>query len=219
MTLLSGEVISMVNFIFDIDGTLIDTFDVYVPTLKQVLQGHGYSPSDSELASGFGISGDDALKNLGIRDIRVRQTIFNEWAQASVQRIEHATLYPGIEATLRQLKLNQQVKLVIATSKTKQDYENGFQDRYAIGRLFDAYVTVDDTTEHKPNPAPIVAGLDKVNAQLNNSIYIGDTVHDLQAAHAAGIKFAAALWGAMQPEQLVLADYHLNEPADLLKLV
>lgn len=209
----------MQNFIFDVDGTLIDTFNMYVPTLKQALENHGYAPTQAELMHSFGISGDDALKAMGVTDDHLRQVIFNEWAKLAVKNIDKVTVYPEVEATLTRLAQISQVSLVVATSKTTQDYETGFKTRYQIGALFDAYVTADDTIEHKPNPAPILAGMAKVNAQPNNSVYIGDTVHDLEAAHAAGIKFGAALWGSLQKDQLKTADFLLATPTDLLQLV
>lgn len=137
----------------------------------------------------------------------------------SAKNIDRVSVYAGIEEVLMKLKTYEQVKLVVATSKTTQDYEEGFKFRYKIGQLFDAYVTADDTVAHKPNPAPILAGMAKVDVGVNNSIYIGDTVHDLKAARAAKIKFGAAMWGTTQADKLVDADYLLNEPSDLLKLV
>ncbi|WP_137597261.1 HAD family hydrolase [Paucilactobacillus kaifaensis] len=209
----------MKNFIFDVDGTLIDTFNMYVPALKQALESHGYKTTESELSQSFGISGDDALRKIGILDDQLRRIIFDEWAQLSVKNIDRVTVYPGIESTLHKLKVLAQVKLVVVTSKTRRDYDEGFKTRYTIGSMFDEYVTADDTIKHKPDPEPILAGLDKVDATPEESMYIGDTIFDMTAAHEAGIKFGAALWGTTQKNQLNGADFLLTSPSDLLKLI
>lgn len=65
----------MKNFIFDVDGTLIDTREMYVPALQQTLENHGYAPTEDELNHSFGISGDDALKLIGVTDDDLRHTI------------------------------------------------------------------------------------------------------------------------------------------------
>lgn len=209
----------MKNFIFDVDGTLIDTFNMYVPALKQALAAYGYTPTETELTQSFGISGDGALRKIGINDDQLRQIIFDEWARLSAKNIDRVIVYPEIEATLRKLNMFEQVTLVIATSKTRADYEDGFKTRYKIGRLFDEYITADDTIKHKPDPDPILAVLDRVDALPEESIYIGDTIFDLAAAHAAGIKFGAALWGSTQSDKLVAADFKLESPTDLLELI
>ena len=54
------------TFIFDIDGTLIDTFDMYMPAMVETLRKHGYPVKDEQATMKhlFGITGDDALRLL-----------------------------------------------------------------------------------------------------------------------------------------------------------
>lgn len=57
-------------------------------------------------------------------------------------------------------------------------------------------VTADDTTAHKPSPAPILKALDRLGADRRPAVYVGDMSTDLAAARAAGIRFAGAEYGA-----------------------
>lgn len=50
------------------------------------------------------------------------------------------------------------------------------------------------------------------------TVYVGDTINDLKAAKAAGVKSAAALYGSANPASIMGADFLLHEPADLLKI-
>lgn len=208
----------MKNFIFDVDGTLIDTIKMYIPALQTTLTKHGYQREYNELTKVFGITALDALRAVGVKEAEL-QPIFKEWFTLAYQNDDKVSVFSGIEETLIQLKTQPDVKLVIATSKTNDEYVNEFAPKFSIAKYFDAHVTADDTQKHKPDPDPILAGLKKVNAAPESSIYIGDTINDLTAAHAAGIKFGAALWGSAQPENLGAADFPLEHPRELLKLV
>lgn len=208
----------MKNFIFDVDGTLIDTIKMYIPALQTTLANHGYQHEYKELTKVFGITALDALRAVGVKETEL-QPIFKEWFTLAYQNDDKVSVFNGIEETLTRLKAQPDVKLVIATSKTSDEYVNEFEPKFSIAKYFDAYVTADDTQKHKPDPDPILAGLKKVNADPENSIYIGDTINDLTAAHAAGIKFGSALWGSVQPENLGAADFSLERPSDLLNLV
>ena len=49
-------------------------------------------------------------------------------------------------------------------------------------------------------------------------VYVGDAVTDLQAARAAKIKFAGAVYGAADPQKVTAGDFILGDPADLLSI-
>ncbi|WP_137597075.1 HAD family hydrolase [Paucilactobacillus kaifaensis] len=208
----------MKNFIFDVDGTLIDTIKMYIPALQQTLAKHGYQREYKELTKVFGITALDALRAVGVKEADL-QPIFKEWFALAYQNDDQVSVFQGIAEMLTQLKAQPDIKLVIATSKTNDEYVNEFEPNFSISKYFDAHVTADDTQKHKPDPDPILAGLKKVNADPAESIYIGDTINDLTAAHAAGIKFGSALWGSVQPENLGEADFPLEHPSELIKLL
>ena len=65
------------NYIFDIDGTLINTIDMYMPAMIETLEKHGFhtDPADVEQKKHdlFGITGMDALKLAGVTDEKLRR--------------------------------------------------------------------------------------------------------------------------------------------------
>ena len=79
-------------------------------------------------------------------------------------------------------------------------------------------ITSADTVKHKPYPEPILAAVEKLGARPEESVYVGDTVNDLRAAKAAGVKFAGALYGSANLDAIKDADYPLTSPLDLLKI-
>ena len=81
---------------------------------------------------------------------------------------------------------------------------------------FEHIILVEDTTEHKPAPAPMLEYLRRTGANPGNVVYVGDTVYDEQCATSAGVSFARAAWGSHQ--DIPNATYNLKTPNDLLAL-
>ena len=83
-----------------------------------------------------------------------------------------------------------------------------------LAKYFTTVVCADDTVEHKPNAAPLLAYLAKANASPQNTIYIGDSIYDIQCATNAGIDFGLALWGN-NISNPIQANYYFKTPNDI----
>jgi len=75
----------MKNFIFDLDGTLIDTMDMYMIPMQTVLANHGINLTHEETKPFFGITAADALSQIGVPE-KDRQAIEDEWYQVVYQQ-------------------------------------------------------------------------------------------------------------------------------------
>lgn len=82
------------NYIFDIDGTLIDTFAMYMPALVETLEDHGYHfPDPAKVERDlYGIAAVDALA----RPREEIDTINEEWINRSYQHFDQVRVLPGI---------------------------------------------------------------------------------------------------------------------------
>jgi len=58
-------------------------------------------------------------------------------------------------------------------------------------------VGAEDTTRHKPDPEPLLAALDRLDASSADAAYVGDSPFDVRAAKAAGVKAVAVVWGGI----------------------
>jgi HAD superfamily hydrolase (TIGR01662 family) len=203
------------TFIFDIDGTLIDTYKYSLMALKQALyEIVGKSYGDKELAFHFGITLDDALKRLEIPS-QYFDAISEKIDEIYYKPKERLKVFDGIEDMLKQLS-NSGVLIGIVTSKRKTEFEQDFKF-ISIKKYFDIVICDEDTLKHKPNPEPIEKFIERSKSNKKNCIYIGDTLYDLEAAHSSGIKFGLAVWGALNNE--IEADYFFDNPSDILKLL
>ena len=89
-------------------------------------------------------------------------------------------------------------------------------DPLGLSSYFEEMITADDTTKHKPHPEPLLSCMERLNAPPSKTIYIGDSIYDMQSAKAAGIKFGLALWGAKTTEKFDSADYIFKQPIDII---
>ncbi len=101
--------------------------------------------------------------------------------------------YDGVDELLATLEASPQ-RLGIVTSKRRDAVDLGLH-LLGIGTDFDVIVTADDTVRHKPDPDPLFEALRRLDADAGEAAYVGDTVWDIRAAHAAGVVAVAALWG------------------------
>jgi pyrophosphatase PpaX len=85
-----------------------------------------------------------------------------------------------------------------------------------LGEVVDRFVTMEDTAEHKPHPAPLLKGLESLgNVPPEEAAYVGDSPFDVAAAKAAGITSVAVSWGAFSEDTLRSAEPdHLVEDID-----
>ena len=209
------------NFIFDIDGTLIDTIDMYMPAMIDTLAQHGHPVAPDKVEQTkhdlFGITGRDALRLAGISEEEIPEML-KDWFDLAYQRAARAKVIEGIPEMLNTLANREDAKIAIATSKLADEYQEYFVNKYDFAKLFKVAITSADTKKHKPAPDPILAAMNKMGADPSTTVYVGDTINDMKAAHAAGAKFAGALYSSANPDSIKDADFPLMKPADLLEI-
>ncbi|MRG68406.1 HAD-IA family hydrolase [Lactobacillus reuteri] len=209
------------NFIFDIDGTLIDTIDMYMPAMIDTLAQHGHPVAPDKVEQTkhdlFGITGRDALRLAGISEEEIPEML-KDWFDLAYQRADRAKVIEGIPEMLNTLANREDAKIAIATSKLADEYQEYFVNKYDFAKLFKVAITSADTKKHKPAPDPILAAMNKMGADPATTVYVGDTINDMKAAHAAGAKFAGTLYSSANPDSIKDADFPLMKPADLLEI-
>ena len=198
------------HIVFDIDGTLLDTEYAVLHSLQDTLR--EMSDMDipiSDLTFCLGITGADALEILKIPD---KETVLSRWEKNLSGYQDTIRIFPGITRLLDALSARG-YELGIITSKTKKEFEEEFCSS-GIRDYFHHVVCSDDTTEHKPSPAPIQKSMEISGTAPSQLLYIGDTAYDKKCSEGAGADFALAVWGNSSGN--VIAKYALERPSDLL---
>ncbi len=206
--------------LFDLDGTLIDTTELILSCYRaSVSPLVSDPPTDAEILNGFGTPLPQQIERLypGLRD-RLDEMVAL-WRQAQEELHDRLIKpFPGTAEVLSDLR-RRGYPLGIVTSKERLAAERDMA-LYGLDRLVDAVVCLDDTSNHKPHPEPVLRGLDLLGACPEKSLYVGDSLHDMKAGRAAGVKVAAALWGPFPKAPLLEfgPDYLLKSVRDLLDL-
>lgn len=199
--------------VFDIYGTLIDTEYAVLHSLQDTVQAlNGIEIPLEKLNFALGITGSDALKNLGIKDIPFAM---NLWDKNMSRYTASVTVFDGITELLENL-LRLDYELGIITSKTRREFKHDFC-RFSISQYFKTVICADDTKEHKPCAAPFFKYMELSGAGCRQILYVGDSEYDSACAQNAETDFALAVWGSHS--STIKADYYLKEPTDLLTVI
>lgn len=206
------------NLLFDLDGTLVDTTELILSCYKtSVSKLVDNPPSDEEILKGFGTPLTEQLHRL-FPTLRDRSDeILAMWRQAQEELHDRLIKpFPSTAEVLTELR-RRGYPIGVVTSKERVAAERDMA-LYGLLQLADVVVCWDDTVKHKPHPEPILRGLELLGARAGESLYIGDSLHDMKAGRAAGLKVAAAMWGPFAKEPLLAykPDYLLESIRDLL---
>jgi pyrophosphatase PpaX len=180
------------GILFDLDGTLFDTWDLYIEAYIRTLEkyvGRRLSPAEliglhpvSEIGLLRSVVGDSRLADAHREFLRVYRTLHGEL---------FGGIYPGIVEMLAGLS-QQGLLLGVVTGKSKAAWEVT-TTAISLGK-FHAVVTDDDVDQPKPHPEGISLALQRLGLKPKEAVYVGDSTGDAKAARAAGVRFAAALW-------------------------
>lgn len=118
---------------------------------------------------------------------------------------------------LQELSANNSNRLAIATSKLRKELLRDVEP-FGLNDFFSAIVSSDDVEHGKPAPDMVLKGMEKLNSTKDETVYVGDTLYDLEAAHNAGVSFALAGWETKMSDQFKNIEYYLNTPQDLLTI-
>jgi pyrophosphatase PpaX len=110
--------------------------------------------------------------------------------------------------------------MAVVTSKTEMLARRGLE-HVGLIQYFSAIIGCDSCSRHKPHPEPVLTALDRLGYQPDEAVFVGDSVHDVEAGNAAGVLTIAALWGPFSREQLAAAspDRYLERIVDLPQLL
>jgi 2-phosphoglycolate phosphatase len=179
--------------LLDLDGTLMDTFDVILDTMNAAMaEAHERPFAPQELRPVVGIPAVVQLGILrGIMGSRA-ESIANAYYREFIARVEKGVrLYPGVRRTMAVL-----AKRRVGTMTTRRADVARLMLRVAgIDQHFRAIVGGDEVDRPKPDPDLPLHAAKAVGAASANCVVVGDNPVDIQAGRAAGMRTVAATYG------------------------
>jgi pyrophosphatase PpaX len=107
----------------------------------------------------------------------------------------------------------------IVTSKMRVHAERGLRVAGLHG-AFEVMVSADDVTRGKPDPEPVRIALERFGRSAHETMFVGDSPHDIHAGNRAQVSTVAAAWGPFPRETLERAGptHWAERPQDVLSL-
>lgn len=210
-------------FVFDLDGTLLDSIPDIARSMNVVLERHGY-PQHPERAFNYFVGNGVRLlveRSLpeSARRPEIMQPFQEEYMAYYAQHMRELTRpFEGVCETLETLQ-ERGVLLSVASNKPHEVMAE-IMAFYFPGIRFAAVYGHRKGYAVKPDPAIVFDILKVTGVAGKDVLYLGDTAVDMQTAKAAGVQSVGALWGYRTREELTAAGacFLAVKPQDLLSL-
>ncbi len=191
--------------LFDVDGTLIDTWDLYIESFLRSLETHvGRRLTLEELAALHPTSELRVLRQVLVSDDELPQAHDGFLSHMRSLHPElYAGVYEGVAEMLAELRKRSLV-LGLVTGKSR----GAWAVTAPVADLGEFAVAImDDDVEHpKPAAEGLLAALAALPADPDETVYVGDSVNDARAARAADVRFVAALWAKSEAERALFVE-------------
>ena len=200
-------------YLFDVDGTLMDSAPDICAAQLEVLAAHGRaSVSEEYLRRYIGRHLIGLFADLGFTD-EAMDGLIQSYRTAYWGRKHAATrVFPGIADMLGSLGGRKST----ATIKTSQT-TRAVLEQFGLIQHFD-HVQGTDGFPAKPEPDVILASIRALDVAPESCLLVGDSAADMEAGKRAGVRTCAVKWGYGDPQEMARwqPDYWIDEPRQLL---
>ena len=207
------------TFLFDLDGTLIDSIELILSSYRHTLARHrGSVPPDSVWLAGVGTPLRTQFRQFTEDPDEIEELVATYTEHNLANHDLLVRDYPGVLDAVRALAADG-VRLGVVTSKKRRGAGLGLA-RCGFDGLFEVVVTADDVERHKPDQEPVTRAVELLGASPARTVFVGDSPHDLAAGRAAGVATAAVGWGPFPRETLEAKepDFWVSEADQLTSL-
>lgn len=204
------------NLIWDLDGTLLDSYSIILRSLKETLDGFEVN-YDKEYILRYIVeySVDAFIKKVVSETNFSFSQIKERYSRLSDLRSEEISLIRNAKEILEELS-KMKVSNYIYTHKGKST--NIVLERLGIKNYFKEIITSENGFERKPSPEAIIYLMNKYNMYEENTFYIGDRSLDVECANNSNIKSILYLDEFSYGKKTGKEDYIVTELKDILKI-
>ena len=200
-------------YLFDVDGTLVDSARDICGAIREVLVARGRADiSDSFLRKYIGRHLLDLFLDLGFEREAIDPMIAEYRGIYLSRKHSGTTVYPGVAEALAGLGGRKSTATTKGTPTTRAVLE-----QFGLLQYFD-HVQGTDGFPAKPEPDVILKSLEVFDVGPEECLLVGDSPTDMRAGRRAGVKTCAVRWGYGDAEELVSCepDYWIDDLSALL---
>ncbi|MBS0232008.1 MAG: HAD hydrolase-like protein [Proteobacteria bacterium] len=182
--------------IFDLDGTLADSFPWFLGSLDNVAEAFGLRPiAEDEIEPLRRADVPEILKSLGVPRWKLPM-IARYMRRLKSTELDTISLFPGVSDMLRTLR-GGGVTLTLVSSDNEENAKTVLGDNAALFSDYDCSATLFGKARKFGRV------MKRAGVTPEQVLAIGDEARDFVAARATGIDFAAVTWGYTAPEKLL----------------
>lgn len=200
------------NIIFDWSGTLNDDFTSVYDAVAIVFEKLGRKPiSKNEFRKEFVLPYMNFYKKYSIN---LSKQEVDKLYSIAYQETVNTKLYPSVKRIIKSF-YKQELNMIIVSSCSKKNIVIEASDYGIVDYFGEIYADVHDKTK-------VIKKILKINKfELDETIYVGDMVHDIEAGKVAGIKIIVLTYGYQSREELKKynPDYIIDNILDLKKII
>lgn len=206
-------------YLFDGDGTLYDTAEMIYRCFQQI--GRDFRNIEIEKDPVFKTIGLPFRPQLEILMGKVSDEEFNRIVTSHITFAktiykDYVKLFPGIKETLENLK-KQEAKLAVVTSR-KIESVSQYLKHTEILHLFDELITPESTAFHKPDPAPAIEAMRRLETKPAETLFIGDATFDIDCGNSAGCDTCYVNWSMTgHTVENIGAHYYIDHIEEILR--
>ncbi len=202
--------------IFDLDGTLIDSYmDIGIHLNKTLRDFNKPEVDIQEVKHMIGGGARELIKRF-FPDGLLEQALETFRKYYIAQPVIHTKPFDGIVELLEYAK-KKDIRLAVVTNKM-ESLSRLILERLDLIKYFSLLVGGDTYPEKKPSPLPIIEALKTLSVSPSESLMVGDTEADLKAGRLSGLKRGLANWGYVKVIEEV-PDYIFQSPLDIKELI
>jgi phosphoglycolate phosphatase len=214
--------------IYDLDGTLIDSAPDIAEAVNRMRRDLGHAEKPLDVIKQWVGNGSAMLVKRSLGETLVmepedvplesfqpaHELFFKHYRETNGQ---HTTVFPGVRETLEQFH-ERNIKQAVCTNKPAE-FTEALLKQLALDRFFDCIASGDTLPVKKPDPAPLLWCAKQCRVSLEECLMVGDSMTDIKAAKAAGLRVACVRYGYHRGNNLATADSLIDSLAELPALL
>lgn len=172
--------------------------------------------NEAQLKETFGMT----LKEVIIEEFEEQwKVVIDEYIKYQEKNInKHIELFKGAAKFIKNTS-NQGYNLGIVTSRVEYTTMK-ILEMYDLKKYFSSIITADNCKKHKPNPEPLLKCMNELNSKKNETIYVGDTVFDIECAKNSEVKSVLVKWNKYDYiKESLNADYEITSYKELYSII
>lgn len=210
------------SVVFDLDGTLLDTLGDLRDSVNYALEKNRLPKRTTEEIRSFVGNGIRLLIERSVPENTSSEITDKCFSAFKEYYKEHSAIltkpYDGIIDIMKALK-SKGVKIAVVSNKADFAVKTLMEDYF--GGLYDCAYGERAGVPRKPAPDGVFNAINEMGADVENTVYVGDSEVDVEVSRNAQLPCIAVTWGFRDKKVLesLNPEYIVDSPSDIMRII